>query len=524
MDGSRCLALRYEFPPRLGVLPTRWVDSNKVYRGIKSRSINTRIVGRAVRLGITVNVRMQAIRSLCLFFVCAICGTAGLADDNNPQRKKESTQEPQINESRAAIGLENLLNRPYLPPDFDDEVFDQLWTVWEEPLRSRAASASQKERRELAFERYGLNLLPGSGRDLPMQYTRGADQGWVMNCLACHGGEVAGQVIPGLPNSHFDMQTLTEEVVQVKKNLGKPASHLDLGILKMPLSGSVGTTNAVMFGVTLMSLREKDLTVRLLPRVPKLMHHDMDAPPLWNVKHKSRLYADGFAPKSHRALMQFLLVLQNGPDEFQEWESEYADVLAWIESVQPPKYPFTVKAEDARRGNLIFTQHCDRCHGTYEGDRAYPELCVPLRKVKTDPVRLTALNAAARHHYGESWFNQFDPDSVIDDPAGYVAPPLDGIWASAPYLHNGSVPTLWHVLRSKSRPVVWRRLGNEYDEIKVGFPIESLSDLPGGLSGNWARRRYFDSRIPGKSAQGHDFGDALSDEEVTDLIEYLKTL
>ena len=52
--------------------------------------------------------------------------------------------------------VEGTVIRLYLPEDFDQEVFDNIWRVWPEPLRGRAAKATLAERRKLAFARYGL--------------------------------------------------------------------------------------------------------------------------------------------------------------------------------------------------------------------------------------------------------------------------------------------------------------------------------------------------------------------------------
>ncbi len=83
---------------------------------------------------------------------------------------------------------------------------------------------------------------------------------------------------------------------------------MDAGSLFVPLGGSNGTTNAVIFGVMLLAKRDADLNVRQENPSPELVHHDHDAPPWWHFKKKKHLYIDGFAPKGHRPLMQFLLV------------------------------------------------------------------------------------------------------------------------------------------------------------------------------------------------------------------------
>jgi hypothetical protein len=155
-------------------------------------------------------------------------------------------------------------------------------------LRSTAKAATPAERRKLTFLHYGLMEPPGdqAGKGPAIGYVSDGKQGWVMSCLACHAGKVAGKVIPGLGNSHYALQTLTEDVRLTKLSMFKKPSHLDLATLKLPLSTTNGTTNSVVFGVVLGALRDADMNVNRRRPTPKLLHHDMDAPPLWNVKKK----------------------------------------------------------------------------------------------------------------------------------------------------------------------------------------------------------------------------------------------
>ncbi|MBT6641950.1 MAG: hypothetical protein HOB45_02325, partial [Planctomycetaceae bacterium] len=89
------------------------------------------------------------------------------------------------------IGFQLLLNKAYLPADLDQDVFDALWTVWPEPLKSKAEQASTAQRREMAMERYGLLPHPNDP-SRSMQYVVGSSGNWTMSCLACHQGQVAG--------------------------------------------------------------------------------------------------------------------------------------------------------------------------------------------------------------------------------------------------------------------------------------------------------------------------------------------
>jgi hypothetical protein len=426
----------------------------------------------------------------------------------------------------AVRGYANLRTHQFLPPDFDNEVFQSLWTVWPEPDRTAAEGADTATRRKLTFSYYGLMQAPDDpdGTSPALGYVADGKGNWVMNCLACHGGKVAGRVIPGLPNSHTALQTLAEDVRQVKMDQGKALSHLDLGAIQMPLSTTNGSTNAVIFGIVLGAFRNPDMTVDLSRKLPPLLHHDMDAPPFWNVRKKSSLYIDGFSPKTVRPLMQFILLPRVTPEQLASWEPEFADILAWIESVEPPKYPFEINRELANRGAEVFNENCARCHGTYGPEGKYQQSTIAIGEVGTDPLRFQSLTREHRNWMKRGWLSRFGLDPVEIDPIGYVAPPLDGIWASGPYFHNGSVPTLWHVLHAESRPRVWMRTEDGYDTARVGLEIQTFDRVPKSATVPAVKRRYFDTTLPGKSSQGHTFPEQLNEDEKQALLEYLKTL
>jgi mono/diheme cytochrome c family protein len=426
-------------------------------------------------------------------------------------------------ETPAQRGYRLLLEKPYLSPDFDQQVFDELWKTWEEPLRSKAEKATPDERRQMAYSRYGLIERPGDLEHRPLQYVVDEKGNWTMNCLACHQGKVAGQTYPGLPNSLYALETLTEEVAAAKDRLHKKHTRMEKGSALMPLGTTNGTTNAVMFGVALLALRDPDLNLR--PGFPHLANHDHDAPAWWNFHRRRSLYSDGFAKKSHRALMQFLLDPENKAARFREWENDFKDVYAWLDSLNPPKYPWLVDSAIVTKGHELFDEHCARCHGKAGREERYPNKIIPIETVGTDPVRLAALTPEQRRAYGLSWFGEYGKQPLVENPGGYVAPPLDGIWASAPYFHNGSVPTLWHVLHPDERPKVWLRSENGYDQKRVGLEVETFDTLPAAArASHKERHRYFDTTQEGKSAAGHNFPGMLDEDEKRELLEYLKTI
>jgi hypothetical protein len=111
---------------------------------------------------------------------------------------------------------------------------------------------------------------------------------------------------------------------------------------------------------------------------------------------------------------------------------------------------------------------------------------------------------------------------------GYQAPPLDGVWATVPYFHNGPVPTVYHVLNSKERPRFFTRSfraeKEDYDPSRLGLRITFLDDGPDPDLPAIGRRKVYDTTRPSQGNGGHRFGDKLTEDERMAVIEYLKTL
>jgi cytochrome c peroxidase len=191
--------------------------------------------------------------------------------------------------------------------------------------------------------------------------------------------------------------------------------------------------------------------------------------------------------------------------------------------MEPPKYPYSIDEGLAGRGKVLFEQNCSECHGTYGPDGKFPNRVVALDEVGTDSRRFQAIYKERREAANKGWLQYYGEHPIDIESKGYLAQPLDGIWATAPYFHNGSVPTLWAVMNPDKRPKVWKRSENGYDQKKVGLEAEEFDAVPETKTSR-ERRMYYDTTHIGNSAAGHTFPEVLNDDEKMAVIEYLKTL
>jgi hypothetical protein len=230
----------------------------------------------------------------------------------------------------------------------------------------------------------------------------------------------------------------------------------------------------------------------------------------------------------------------------------------------PPKWPAALfgapDAAAAGRGGQLFAERCAKCH-EYGPNETTPSGLIRLRAFS--PAQLGVDDSTARQvaapltatgdlpaSGGKSFAaavsyvvgairdkayarERVSPaeQAVMEDRARrggiywrdtinttgkpYAARPLHGVWAMAPYLHNGSVPTLWDLLQpAASRPTKFPLGHRDFDPVKVGF----RTDIPLDKA-----RFVVDTTKPGNANTGHDVGAGLTDDQRRDLIEFLKT-
>ncbi|HEY7164647.1 MAG TPA: cytochrome c [Candidatus Binatia bacterium] len=197
-------------------------------------------------------------------------------------------------------------------------------------------------------------------------------------------------------------------------------------------------------------------------------------------------------------------------------------VANWLRQLPAPPYPFKIDDKLAARGAPIYKQYCAECHGADGKDFSgkYVGKVTPIDNIRTDRRRLDSYtyDVAVNQNmifagYGEERFSHFRKTF------GYANSPLDGLWLRAPYLHNGSVPSLRDLFEpTDRRPKTFYRGYDVYDQKNVGF----VSNVPEEKG-----KKYFlyNTDEPGNANAGHDgriYGTELPAADKDALVEYLK--
>ena len=200
--------------------------------------------------------------------------------------------------------------------------------------------------------------------------------------------------------------------------------------------------------------------------------------------------------------------------------------------LRPPQWPSglfgPIDQTKAKVGRQIFVDKCQGCHQNHlytlaemgtDANRA-TSFGQPVGKIPFPTAVVPILDGIKNRMFIDDKISQAEQAQMDVAPAiwratgKYLARPLNGIWATAPYLHNGSVPTLYDLLHPEERPAKFAMGNKEYDPEKIGFTASP---------GVWT----FDTSQAGNSNAGHAgdrFGTTLPEDQKAALLEYLKTL
>jgi mono/diheme cytochrome c family protein len=379
-----------------------------------------------------------------------------------------------------------------------------------------------------------------------------------INCFTCHAGVVHGQVVAGLGNNHI--------------NQSDPRKARTRG-------DNFGPYAVWRFGSQLADPANKGLVLAKEPTELQKLFESVELPPVdpmpwWSMKYKKKdyWYADAAPTDAGSFSINFTTPHAEMNEHHLDHVQSVAKALAFARETQSPPFPGKLDADLVRRGADLFHgraaplntagfRACKTCHGSYARKDPAGDLSVPgswqvdydfshvLRNVKTDPAYNTTLQKfkpiADHINKLETWMAaqgipaESIPHAAVPPGEGYVAPPLVGVWASAPYFHNGSVPTIEAVLNSAERPEIWARNHQDpyaYDLQRVGMAYRPVSRVEFDESAARAQGKspttqvaidhgaLYDTTAFGHANTGHTFGDRLSPDERRAIIEFLKSL
>ena len=382
-----------------------------------------------------------------------------------------------------------------------------------------------------------------------------------LNCAVCHVGQVRAsvddepQVIVGMPANTVDLLAFFEFVIACAADNRFTADNI---IAEMEEDGGLFFVDRLIYRLAVPRLQAGLLKVKsqldafMFPVHPKFgpgrietfnfykvnqfsEHYPpgsiqdeerigtVDFPSIWNQRPRQGLNLHWDGNNSSVRERNFSAAFGAGATRENVDSDSFDRVTAWLEDLPPPPYPYELTSDlnVLARGEAVYARLCHDCH---DFDGALVGQVDPIETIRTDPHRLNTYTeklVEIQLSYGDGYDWDFQ---TFHKTNGYANQPLDGIWARAPYLHNGSVPTLWDLLmpegeRNGGRDSFYRGHG-VYDAVNVGERPD-VEEVDG-------RKAFrFVVSEPGNSNQGHSgeaYGTALSDEDKRALIEYMKTL
>ncbi|MCC6589136.1 MAG: cytochrome c [Bryobacterales bacterium] len=367
-----------------------------------------------------------------------------------------------------------------------------------------------------------------------------------LNCAICHTGTVRDQpnqppqIVLGMPAHQFDFQSYFNFLVKCANDPAFNANVLlaairqddpDFGFLdalgyrllviqrtkdgildqakrlaflnsRPPLGpGRVDTFNPykTMFGFDM----SKDTAVGAA-----------DLPSLWNQKPRDGLWLHWDGNNNLVSERNKSAAIGAGASDQSLDLDGMKRVEDWIWTLPPPPFPPSrIDPSQAAAGKALYDKHCADCHA-FGGKRTGQ--VEPLAAIGTDPERVNSFTpelAAKMNTIGQNYPWKF---THFRKTEGYANMPLDGVWLRAPYLHNGSVPTLRDLLnKPEDRPKVFYRGYDVYDWNSLGFVTSGLAAERVGVK--------FDTSLKGNSNSGHNYATHLTARQKDQLLEFLKT-
>jgi hypothetical protein len=372
---------------------------------------------------------------------------------------------------------------------------------------------------------------------------------WTVNCLVCHTAEIDGVTYFGAGTKVFDDRWLGEALKRLTSASWRrlmpidPADQAVVADANRILTShhhdkidSLTRARSTAFAASHVELYMRPHHGQM-PSTDEVGRGDVKTPPLWHTAAKmptGRWYTDGSFHGPFPLMASSMELEKDRPfealvrDVVPTITQEFTDVIQYLE---PPPYPYAIDPALAERGRELFNSSdmgCSHCHGSYDG-RGHVHWPGVHTDVGTDRSRLDVVSDGFIDAFNRS---PLAADGSLARSHGYAATPLTGVWADFPYLHNGSVPTLYDLLGPVSdRPSVFQvTAARRLDRMRVGQP-RYADPAMASLGEDELRRRFGDDRDwfntarPGCANAGHDVWSRIKTEgNRLALIEYLKTL
>jgi mono/diheme cytochrome c family protein len=386
---------------------------------------------------------------------------------------------------------------------------------------------------------YGM--APGFAGDAPLK--------WTVNCAICHTAEIDGRAYFGAGTKVFDEKVLGDGLklltdgpgrrLMARKPVDDRLANQAHDILTRHHHDKIDSLTRARS--TAFAASHVELYMRphrgVMPGVDEVGRGDVKVPPLWHTAAKmpaGRWYVDG-SFHGPFPLMASSMELEKDRSfdtltavVIPKIREQFGTVVQYL---RPPPYPYAIDETLAAEGRTLFYSAevgCSRCHGIYDGKGgvAWPGRHVD---VGTDRSRIDVVSAGFIDAFENS---PIAANGQLVKSEGYAATPLTGVWANYPYLHNGSVPTLHHLLGPVSeRPRVFQvTAARQFNQDHVGQRLYVDSEAAHAGEAALLRRvgndrDWFNSSRPGCGHMGHDvWGRIRTDARRRAIIEYLKTL
>jgi mono/diheme cytochrome c family protein len=209
------------------------------------------------------------------------------------------------------------------------------------------------------------------------------------NCLECHAQVFDGRLYVGLGNTFADFTDRKKlnprgaamaEMVLKKGDPGKYEAAAAFLTAMKTISGQLytevrGVNSADRLADLLVAHRDPQTLRWIADPVIDVSGTVVptDVPPWWWLKKKRAMFYNGFGRGDFgRFLMASNLLTVRDSSEAREVDGHMGDVLSYIYSLQPPKYPYPIDKALAQRGGILFVEHCSKCHGHYGETSDYP--------------------------------------------------------------------------------------------------------------------------------------------------------